>query len=77
MSGPLAAVTDVMISRQALVNCVPSFVPGNGCKGGDERDIYEYMSHTPVPDETCQPYEARNNTCTPYNTCRNCFLKRG
>lgn len=35
--------------------------------------IYDYMSKHRVPDETCQPYVAKNEQCLPENVCRNCF----
>jgi hypothetical protein len=76
------AYPDVMLGRQVLINCAPKAldgggisVGGNGCDGGDERDIYAMLlneSHW-LPDETCQPYEARNHTCDAIHTCVNCM----
>jgi len=75
-----AAFPDVMLSRQAIMNCVPAAAedgkqpgPPPGCGGGDPWMIHNYMLDTPVPDETCQPYEAKNGVCEPLGTCRNCF----
>jgi cathepsin X len=71
------AFPDVMISRQAAMNCVPSLsTPEDappGCNGGDPWDIHTYLAHSPLPDETCQPYEAKNGVCDAANQCRNCF----
>lgn len=69
-------------SRQALMNCVPLVLedgkkdPPPGCNGGDAWMILEYMNRVAVPDETCQPYEARNGQCDAAGVCRNC-LKEG
>lgn len=66
---------DIMLSRQAIMNCVPS-ADGDGgppgCDGGDSYMIHKYMEKVPVPDETCMPYEARNMGCSDFNFCRNC-----
>lgn len=69
-----AQAPDVMISRQALVNCVKDD-DGNhpGCGGGEPSMIFQHMREQPVPDETCNPYVAKNQQCTPENICMNCF----
>eukprot|EP00965_Chrysotila_dentata_P074144 2448581-Pleurochrysis_carterae.AAC.1 len=70
------AFPDVMLSRQALMNCVPGYnasKPPPGCGGGDPYLIHSYLMHTHVADETCQPYEAKNGECTPMGVCRNCL----
>lgn len=68
---------DVMLSRQAAVNCAVDESQGGiapGCNGGDPWLIFKLMSNEPgfIPDETCQPYEARNAACMPWGVCRNC-----
>ena len=82
-----AKFPDVMLSRQALMNCVPASpmngsqkallaaaqAPPPGCDGGDPWMIHEYMQRVPIPDETCQPYEAQNQACNALGMCRNCF----
>eukprot|EP00927_Polykrikos_kofoidii_P015754 TRINITY_DN17042_c0_g1_i2.p1 TRINITY_DN17042_c0_g1~~TRINITY_DN17042_c0_g1_i2.p1 ORF type:complete len:289 (+),score=27.43 TRINITY_DN17042_c0_g1_i2:394-1260(+) len=68
-----------MLSRQALVNCVPgqnSSEPNPGCNGGDSFQIHKYMHNHKIPDESCMPYEAENMECTPYNICRNCKVPK-
>lgn len=35
--------------------------------------ILAYMHRNLVPDETCQPYEARNGKCDAAGICRNCL----
>lgn len=73
------AFPDVMLSRQALLNCVPgpNHTAPPGCQGGDSYLIYEYMLETPVPDETCHVWKAKNEECTPYNVCTNCNMPAG
>lgn len=72
-----AAYPDVMLSRQAALNCIRSRSapdePPQGCNGGDPWDIHEHLSHSPLPDETCQPYEAKNGVCDTSGVCRNCL----
>merc|ERR1719422_1870051 len=67
---------DVMLARQAMMNCIP---PADGvgsppgCHGGDAWMVWTFMSKQKVPDETCIAYAAVNQECTPMNVCRNCF----
>jgi len=66
---------DIMLSRQAIMNCVPgenSSLPPPGCDGGDAFQIHTYLHENQVPDETCMPYSAENAECTPFDVCRNC-----
>ena len=67
-----AKAPDVQLSRQALMNCVPGprATPPPGCNGGDAWMVHEYLEHSVVPDETCQPYTARNGVCQPVGQCR-------
>jgi len=69
------AFPDVMVSRQALMNCVEGPGPDHfapGCFGGDSWMIYKHMHTHKVPDETCAPYRAQNDKCEPSTICRNC-----
>jgi len=67
---------DVLLSRQALMNCVPDpsdHTKANpGCMGGDAWMIFKYMHEHKVPDDTCMPYVAENQECAAINVCRNC-----
>ena len=79
-----AKAPDIRLSRQALLNCVPapraSAPPGRsagGCDGGDASLVHEYLAHSVVPDETCQPYTARNGVCDPVGICRSCPPRGG
>ena len=71
------AFPDVMLSRQALINCIPDdsrnkSKPPPGCNGGDAWMVHSYLTNSTVGDETCQPYEARNGVCNLAGVCRNC-----
>mmetsp|Transcript_115956 Transcript_115956/g.328158 ORF Transcript_115956/g.328158 Transcript_115956/m.328158 type:complete len:393 (+) Transcript_115956:84-1262(+) len=71
-----ARFPDVVLARQALLNCVPAadgVSPPPGCHGGDAWMIHRFMQKQKVPDETCITYAAVNQECTPMNVCRNCF----
>jgi cathepsin X len=69
---------DIMLSRQALINCVENDDGDHpGCGGGQTDWIFKYMREHPVPDETCAPYVAANQACTPENICMNCFPMSG
>ena len=39
------------------MNCIKGDL---GCTGGDQADAYRYIQeHDGLPDETCQPYQAK------------------
>jgi hypothetical protein len=68
-----AAFPDVMLSRQAVVNCaLNESQVAPGCLGGEPWMVFKLMIQHPIPDESCQPYEARNSDCLASNVCRNC-----
>eukprot|EP00930_Biecheleria_cincta_P072045 TRINITY_DN5948_c0_g1_i2.p1 TRINITY_DN5948_c0_g1~~TRINITY_DN5948_c0_g1_i2.p1 ORF type:complete len:396 (-),score=37.62 TRINITY_DN5948_c0_g1_i2:149-1246(-) len=71
---------DVMLSRQAIMNCVPA-PDGHGdppgCNGGDTWMIHKYLSTNKTPDESCMPYQARNMGCAADTVCRNCLPDKG
>jgi cathepsin X len=41
-------------------------------QGGDPYAVYEYLIRQPVPDDTCQVYEAKEAQCEPYGRCETC-----
>eukprot|EP00933_Yihiella_yeosuensis_P081197 TRINITY_DN94760_c0_g1_i1.p1 TRINITY_DN94760_c0_g1~~TRINITY_DN94760_c0_g1_i1.p1 ORF type:complete len:392 (-),score=58.80 TRINITY_DN94760_c0_g1_i1:317-1492(-) len=70
------AFPDFMLSRQAVMNCVPGKEPDKpppGCDGGDSIMIHRYMVNNSMPDETCMPYTATNMGCSDLTVCRNCL----
>ena len=46
-----------------------------GCNGGEPWYIFKLMADRSMPDETCQPYQARNMECNPL--CTNCDAALG
>eukprot|EP00190_Bangiopsis_sp_CCMP1999_P000061 CAMPEP_0198725564 /NCGR_PEP_ID=MMETSP1475-20131203/2852_1 /TAXON_ID= ORGANISM="Unidentified sp., Strain CCMP1999" /NCGR_SAMPLE_ID=MMETSP1475 /ASSEMBLY_ACC=CAM_ASM_001111 /LENGTH=373 /DNA_ID=CAMNT_0044487365 /DNA_START=197 /DNA_END=1318 /DNA_ORIENTATION=- len=71
---------DVMLSRQALLNCIGSTVgvkhdgESDGCNGGTSLDVYRYMHDIGLPDETCNHYGAKaTKTCNAKAVCMNCM----
>nr|CCA18763.1 cathepsin B putative [Albugo laibachii Nc14]CCA25201.1 cathepsin B putative [Albugo laibachii Nc14] len=72
---------DVMLGRQSFLNCAPGHGLSDGCNGGDPKDVFEFMHHYGLPDETCLPYSATdhtkynntNGTCPPSGYCVNCM----
>ncbi|KAH3767538.1 papain cysteine proteinase [Pelomyxa schiedti] len=60
---------DVIPAIQVVINCGKQ--AGN-CEGGNALGTYDYIYQTGIPDDTCQAYEAVDNTCEPANICRNC-----
>jgi len=74
----LGRFPDVLLSRQALMNCIPDPSgqgPNPGCMGGDAWMMFKYLHDHKVPDDTCMPYVAENQECVPVNVCRNCNHK--
>jgi len=74
-----AQYPDVIVSRQALMNCVPdpsnASLPPPGCGGGDAFQVHHYLHTNKIPDDSCLPYTATNMGCTPDTVCRNCAGK--
>ena len=62
------SLTTMRKAVQVILNC------GNAgsCYGGHDSGVYEFAHKTGIPDQTCQPYEAKDNECTPENICRDC-----
>jgi cathepsin X len=45
------------LAPQVLMNCIDGDL---GCSGGDQSDAYRWIQkHDGMPDETCQPYQAK------------------
>eukprot|EP01046_Picozoa_sp_COSAG06_P028347 COSAG06_NODE_2547_length_6695_cov_5.498636_2_plen_211_part_00 len=44
------------LAPQVMINCIKGDL---GCDGGDESDAYKYIKGHGIPDETCQPYQAK------------------
>lgn len=50
-----AQFPSVEISPQVVLSCVTDY---DGCHGGDQPSVYEYMKSKGLPDETCSNYQA-------------------
>eukprot|EP00887_Chlorella_sp_A99_P000091 scaffold16.g91.t1 len=72
---------DVMLARQALLNCAAFHGYGSGCDGGDVIDVLRYMKAYGLPDESCMPYSATDHSkygkkakkCPASGYCTNCM----
>lgn len=50
---------------------------GDGCSGGDVNDVFYYAQQIGIPDETCNNYAAKNESCSKLNECMNCDPDKG
>eukprot|EP01023_Acetabularia_acetabulum_P009963 TRINITY_DN14525_c0_g1_i2.p2 TRINITY_DN14525_c0_g1~~TRINITY_DN14525_c0_g1_i2.p2 ORF type:complete len:336 (+),score=69.21 TRINITY_DN14525_c0_g1_i2:52-1059(+) len=72
---------DVMLARQALLNCAHFQGFGDGCDGGEPIDVFRYMHQEGLPDESCIPYSATDHSkfdsnatsCPAEAYCLNCM----
>eukprot|EP01147_Barroeca_monosierra_P002864 gene2865-5699_t len=62
---------DIQPSVQVLVDCV-TLNDTHGCEGGDPTAAYSWIFKNGIQDETCTNYLAKDQGCTPINTCRTC-----
>jgi cathepsin X len=59
---------DAIPAIQTLINCGDA----GSCEGGDSGLAFQWVAENGIPEVTCQAYEAKDNTCTAANICRNC-----
>ena len=59
--------TGIDLAPQVLINC------GMGsCNGGNPGFVYDYAHRHGLPDQTCQPYQAKNLECNDLAICETC-----
>jgi cathepsin X len=56
------------LSVQNVIACADV----GACKGGSALCVYYYANKVGLVDETCNNYQAINQTCTPFNYCGTC-----
>lgn len=62
---------DINLSPQVLVDCVTAN-SSHGCQGGDPTAAYSWILANGITDDTCMNYLAKNEACSPEDTCRTC-----
>lgn len=65
-----ASWPEIQLSVQYPLNCLPYT---GTCNGGSDLLLYEAMTRTGIPDDTCESYIAKDEPCNQINRCRNCF----
>ena len=64
------AVPEIVLAPQVLVDCVKE--NSRGCSGGDPNAAFEWLISNPMTDESCSPYLAKDDVCTPQTLCSDC-----
>jgi len=59
---------EIDLAPQVLLDC------GNAgsCNGGSPNAAYEWIAKNGITDESCAPYQAKDNTCTAESWCKTC-----
>ena len=65
-----ASWPELSLARQVVLNCGAK--EAGSCKGGSDYGVYVFAHKYGIPDDTCQPYDAKEHFCTPFRNCMNC-----
>ena len=61
---------EITLARQVLLNC--GGTEAGNCSGGSDYGVYVFAHRYGIPDDTCQPYVAKELECDFKGNCANC-----
>jgi cathepsin X len=61
---------EISLARQVVLNCGAK--DAGTCKGGSDVGVFLFAYKYGIPDDTCQPYDAKEHFCSVFRNCMNC-----